>query len=85
MHEWGAWVPRSSRKVDVRLPEKGNSNSHGARPVHLNHHDDLVDSDQLVDNKDLSLYLAHEEAHPPSTLQYRAISLMKPPPRRTLQ
>ena len=21
-------------KVDVRLPEKGNSNSHGARPVH---------------------------------------------------
>jgi len=26
------WV---SRKVDVRLPGKGNSNSHGARPVHL--------------------------------------------------
>jgi len=25
----------SSRKVDVRLPGKGNSNSHGARPVHL--------------------------------------------------
>ena len=24
-----------SRKVDVRLPEKVNSNSHGARPVHL--------------------------------------------------
>ena len=23
------------RKVDVRLPGKGNSNSHGARPVHL--------------------------------------------------
>ena len=23
------------RKVDVRLPEKGNSNSRGARPVHL--------------------------------------------------
>ena len=23
------------RKVDVRLPEQGNSNSHGARPVHL--------------------------------------------------
>ena len=23
------------RKVDVSLPEKGNSNSHGARPVHL--------------------------------------------------
>jgi len=22
-------------KVDVRLPSKGNSNSHGARPVHL--------------------------------------------------
>ena len=25
-------LPR--RKVDVRLPGKGNSNSHGARPVH---------------------------------------------------
>jgi len=24
-----------AKKVDVRLPEKGNSNSHGARPVHL--------------------------------------------------
>ena len=23
------------RKADVRLPEKGNSRSHGARPVHL--------------------------------------------------
>jgi len=23
------------RKVDIRLPGKGNSNSHGARPVHL--------------------------------------------------
>jgi len=42
-------------KVDVRLPGKGNSNSHGARPVHLNHHDDLVDSDQEVVNKELSL------------------------------
>ena len=25
----------TSRKVDIRLPGKGNSNSHGARPVHL--------------------------------------------------
>ena len=24
-----------TKKVDVRLPGKGNSNSHGARPVHL--------------------------------------------------
>jgi hypothetical protein len=24
-----------SRKVDVRLPGKGNSTPHGARPVHL--------------------------------------------------
>ena len=23
------------KKVDIRLPGKGNSNSHGARPVHL--------------------------------------------------
>ena len=27
--------PHLRRKVDVRLPGKGNSNSHGARPVHL--------------------------------------------------
>jgi len=28
-------LPQSvSRKVDVRLPGKGHSNSHGARPVH---------------------------------------------------
>ena len=26
---------RAPRKVDVRLPVKGNSNSQGARPVHL--------------------------------------------------
>ena len=26
---------QGGRKVDVRLPGKGNSNSHGARPVHL--------------------------------------------------
>jgi len=25
----------AGRKVDVRLPGKGDSNSHGARPVHL--------------------------------------------------
>jgi len=25
----------TSRKVDVRLPGKGDSNSHGARPVYL--------------------------------------------------
>ena len=30
----GAIAPTASRKVDVRLPEIGNSNSHAARPVH---------------------------------------------------
>jgi len=28
-------IETHSRKADVRLPGKGNSNSHGARPVHL--------------------------------------------------
>jgi len=28
-------VGQLSRKVDVRLPGKGDSNSHGTRPVHL--------------------------------------------------
>ena len=35
-----------SKKLDVRLPGKGNSNTHGARPVYQNHLDDEVDSDQ---------------------------------------
>ena len=26
-----------ARKVDIRLPGKGDSNSHGARPVHQKH------------------------------------------------
>ena len=39
-----------SRKVDIRLPGKGNSNSHGARPVHL-----TITDQQLV-NKELSLF-----------------------------
>ena len=28
-------TPKPVRKVDVSLPGKGNSNSNGARPVHL--------------------------------------------------
>ena len=36
------------RKVDIRLPGKGNSNPHVARPVYSIHHDDEVHSDQLV-------------------------------------
>ena len=39
------------RKVDIRLHGKGNSSSHGARPVYKNHLDDKEDSDQLVVNK----------------------------------
>jgi len=27
-------IPTRPRKVDIRLPGKGNSNSHGARPVY---------------------------------------------------
>ena len=32
---WGSFNHFFIRKVDVRLPGKGNSDSHGARPVHL--------------------------------------------------
>ena len=31
----GADIHSNTRKVDVRLPGKGNSNSNGARPVQL--------------------------------------------------
>jgi hypothetical protein len=33
-------IRRAIRKVDIRPPGKGNSNSHGARPVYRNHLDD---------------------------------------------
>ena len=39
------------RITDRRLPGKGNSNSHGARPVYLI----IVDSDQSVVNNEVSL------------------------------
>jgi len=32
--KFNAKVTTSPRKVDVRLPGKGNPNSHGARPVY---------------------------------------------------
>ena len=50
-----------TRKVDARLPGKGNSNSHGARPVHLII-TMIVDSDQWVVNKELSLAAPKETA-----------------------
>ena len=45
---------RATRKVDVRLPGKENSHSHGAKPVHLIIRV-IVDSDQWVVNQELSL------------------------------
>ena len=45
----------AARKVDMRLPEKGDPNSHGARPVNETHIDVLVELDQWVVNKELSL------------------------------
>jgi len=43
-----AWDPLIflALEVDIRLPGKGNSNSHGARPVYKTNLDDHVDSDQ---------------------------------------
>jgi len=45
-----------ARKVDVRLPGKGNSKLPWREAGPLNHHDDIVDSDQQVVNKELSLW-----------------------------
>ena len=49
---WARVSAPNYRKVDIRLHGKGNSNSHGARPVHQKHlrHDE-VDPDKLVVNK----------------------------------
>ena len=43
------------RKVDIRLSGNRNSNFHDARPVHLDHLDDEVESNNQVVNKELSL------------------------------
>ena len=51
--------PSCPKNVNIRLPGEGNSNSHGARPVHQKHIDDQMDSDQWVVNKELSLRPAH--------------------------
>ena len=40
------WMLGGSRQADIGLSGKGNSNSHGACPVHENDLDDQVDSDQ---------------------------------------
>ena len=47
-----------SRKVDVRLPGNGDSNSHSARPVHLIN-TMTVESDLQVVNSELSLSSVH--------------------------
>ena len=39
-------IPPAYRKVDVRLPGKGNSKLPWREAGPLNHHDDVVDSDQ---------------------------------------
>ena len=43
------------------MKDKGNSNSHGARPVHYNHHNDEVDSDRQVVNTELSLSESNQQ------------------------
>ena len=48
---------RQSRKVDIRLPRRRNSNSHGARPVYQNCLHDYVDLYQQVVKEELSLRL----------------------------
>jgi len=48
---------RGQRKVDVRLSGKGNSNSHGARPVHL-----IITMMKLMRTSRLSIKKSFSEA-----------------------
>ena len=48
---WRGGAAETSRKIDVGLPGMGNSNSHGASPVHLI----IIDSDQQVVITEVSL------------------------------
>ena len=55
-------VRAESWKVDIRLPGKGNSNSHGARPVHL-----IITMIKWFRSSRLSIknYLSPGGSHPP--------------------
>ena len=60
---------RATRKVDIRLPGKGNSNSHGSRPVHYNDLDDKwIRSSRLSKKNSLS-------AHRANGLEFEAVGL----------
>ena len=52
----GEAQPVHFRKVDVRLPGKGNLKLPWREAGPLNHHDNIVDSDQQVVNEELSLW-----------------------------
>ena len=54
-----------SRKVDIRLPGKWNSNSHGARPVHQKHR--WIRTSRLSIRNSLSFYRA------PPTCSHRGL------------
>jgi len=54
-----------NRKVDVRLPGKGNSNSRGTRPVHLNiTMTKWIRTRRLPIKNSLSVYFEADEKNP---------------------
>jgi len=67
------YIRSTNRKVDIRLPGKTYSNSHGARPVYLNHRDDKVDLDQQVAKKEVSVSLS--PANSPAKADMNTIQL----------
>ena len=74
-----------ARKVDIGLPEKGNSNFHGAVASPPNHLDDKVDSDQSVVNKELSLIRWGEASEHATAEEWRHHGAIGDPRNRTSQ
>jgi len=60
-------VRDAPRKVDIRLPGKGNSNSHGARPVYRNHLDETAESRKVEQQGDIAALTAWLAAQAAST------------------
>ena len=90
---WGQGLGfRVTRKVDVRLPGKGDSNCHGARPVHRiitmihwirTRRLSIKNSLSLPFSLPPSLPLFLPQSRPPTLQGY--IAHKRHPPRRTLQ
>ena len=72
------YLQESPRKVDVRLPEKGNSNFRGARPVHL-----IISMTKWIRNSRLSIKNSLSTGVPTVIGQYFVVKVKQESPLGT--